>query len=173
MTKMISPVTSCQTTCSTSISKDSRRRDASGSTKQVSFSEYSRLHVYGEDPLYRRCKFYSSSEYEAFRTRAASDAYKLRQLLAACPLQNAETIRLLIAHGAVKREDFLGIEHLISRSVFERVTKERRSHSALLLKRQEELQEKNELDACSLAEVLVPRSAKSAARARVRAAMAA
>ncbi|KAL7502182.1 hypothetical protein ACHAWX_000483 [Stephanocyclus meneghinianus] len=142
-------------------------------TKEVSFSEYSTLHVYDADPSYRHCKSYSSPEYEAFRDRAAFEAYRLRQLIAEYPFQNAETIRLLINRGAVRREDFLGIEHLISESVHQRLLKERRVYSALLLQRQKELREKNELDASSLAEVVLVRSAKSAARARVRAAVAA
>ncbi|KAL3805926.1 hypothetical protein HJC23_007887 [Cyclotella cryptica] len=143
------------------------------STRQVRFSDYSTLHIYRADPSYRRCKSYLPSEYQAFRTRAAFEAFRLRQLIEACPFQNAETIRLLINRGIVKREDFLGIEHLISESAHERVVKERRVHSSSLLKRQKELLENNEWDANSLAEVALARSAKSAARARVRAAVAA
>ncbi|KAL7489465.1 hypothetical protein ACHAW6_015087 [Cyclotella cf. meneghiniana] len=147
--------------------------DVTGPTKHVHFSQYSSLHVYGVDPSYRLSKSYSSTEYTAFRTRAAFEAHRLRQLITSCALPNVKTIRLLIEHGAVKREDFLGIEHLIDRRVYERVMKERRVHSALLLQRQEELLKRNELDADSLSEVVKARSAKSADRARVRAAMAA
>lgn len=162
-----------QTDCHTLSSAPTSNDDVDHSTKQVRFSEYSSLHIYVLDPSYRRSKSYSSSEYQAFRTSAAFEAYRLRQLIAACPFQNAETIRLLIGRGIVTREDFLGIEHLISESAHDRVLKERRFHSASLLKRQKELRENNELDSSSLAEVDLARSAKSAVRARVRAAVAA
>ncbi|KAL3783076.1 hypothetical protein HJC23_012113 [Cyclotella cryptica] len=127
------------------------------------------MRVYAMDPLSRQSMFYSSAEYEAFRTRAASDGYQLRRLLAACSSRNADTLRLLINRGVIAREDFLGVEHLISEQAGQRVPQERRAHSVSLLEMQKKLREKNELNADLLAEVAVATSAKSAQRARVRA----
>ena len=141
------------------------------SAKRVRFSEYSTMRVYVIDPLSRQSMSYSSAEYEAFRTRAAFDGYQLRRLLAACSSQNANTFRLLINHGVIAREDFLGVEHLISERSTERVLRERRVHSVLLLEKQNELRERNELNADLLAEVATAMSTKSVQRARVRAVM--
>jgi hypothetical protein len=142
-------------------------------TKEVSFSEYSTLHFYGADPSYCNCKSHPLSEYQAFCNRVAFEAYWLRRLIAENPFQNAETICLLFNRGVVSREDFLGIEHLISEGVQHRVLKENHAHLTLLLQRQKELQEKNELDASLLVEAVLARSVKSTARARVQVAVAA
>lgn len=137
--------------------------------KRVRFSDYSTMRVFAIDPESRKAMSYSSAEYEAFRTRAAFDAYQLRRLLAACSSQNANTFRLLISNGVIAREDFLGIEHLISEQACTRVLSERRAHTASLLERQKELRERNELNAYALANIAAARSAKSTQRARVRA----
>ncbi|KAL3804171.1 hypothetical protein HJC23_013690 [Cyclotella cryptica] len=142
-------------------------------SKRVSFSEYSSLHLYGSDPSYRCQMSYSKSEIEDFRFRAASEARHLRQLLARCPLQDANRIcHLLIVHNVLAPEDVLGIEHLLSENASRLVFTERLFQRASLLAKQEELREKNELDAELLAEVAISRSAKNAERARVRAAIA-
>ncbi|KAL7480922.1 hypothetical protein ACHAW6_006584 [Cyclotella cf. meneghiniana] len=159
------------------MSSQTYRASASGvfneirSVKRVRFSEYSTMRVYVVDPVSRQSMSYSSAEYEAFRTRAAFDGYQLRRLLAACSSQNADTFRLLISHGVISREDFLGVEHLISERATERVLRERRIHSVSLLEKQNELRERNELNADLLAEVAKAMSTKSAQRARVRAVM--
>ena len=170
---MISLQADSHTTSRVSIIKKNTPCDASDPSKHVHFSQYSSMHVYGVDPSYRLSKSYSSTEYKAFRTHAASEAHRLKQLITSCALPNAKSIRLLIQHGVMNREEFLGIEHLIDPWAYQGVMKERRLHSALLFQKQEELLMRNELDANSLAEVAVARSAKSAGRARVRAAMAA
>ncbi|KAL7489145.1 hypothetical protein ACHAW6_014743 [Cyclotella cf. meneghiniana] len=163
----------CCTTSREFIIRENRLRDASGPPKHVRFSQYSSMHVYNVDPSYRLSKSYSPTECKAFRTCAAFEAHRLRQLITYCQLPCAESVRLLIQDGVIMPEDVIGIEHLIHPSSYERVMKERRVHSTLLLQRQEELLERNELDAKSLAEVVMVRSAKSAHMARARAAMAA
>lgn len=163
----------CCTTSRVFIIREDRLRDASGPPKHVRFSQYSSMHVYGVDPSYSLSKSYSSKEFKAFLTCAAFDAHRLRQLITSCALPHAESVRFLSQDGVIKPEDFLGIEHLIHPSSYERVMKERRLHSDLLFQRQGELLRRHELDANSLAEMVMARSAKSADRARARAAMAA
>ncbi|KAL3795447.1 hypothetical protein HJC23_000805 [Cyclotella cryptica] len=142
-------------------------------TKRVRFSEYSCLYMYQSNPSYRRKMSYSKTEIEAFRFRTASEAGKLRQLLAGCPIREANRIcHILIHHNVVAPEELLGIEHLISEHVTRLMLSDRLGQRALLLKTQQELREKNELNFELLAEVATSMSAKNAERARVRATMA-
>ncbi|KAL7478662.1 hypothetical protein ACHAW6_004417 [Cyclotella cf. meneghiniana] len=172
-TAMITPFTDSRIISSVSIIKKNTPCHTPGPTKHVRFSQYSSMHVYGVDPSYSLSKSYSSKECKAFLTRAAFDAHRLRQLITSCALPHAESVRFLSQDGVIKPEDFLGIEHLVHPSSYERVMKERRLHSDLLFQRQGELLRRHELDANSLAEMVMARSAKSADRARARAAMAA
>jgi hypothetical protein len=140
--------------------------------KRVVFSEYSEICVYQRNDKYEYNKSYSSADRKTFRCQALLDGDLIREVIASCPLQDANALHRLLEMKVLRTEDLLGIEHLISEKGNARALKQRRTHVALLLRRQEKLRRENIADEVMLAESVLPISAKSAAKARCRAALA-
>ncbi|KAL3799139.1 hypothetical protein HJC23_002267 [Cyclotella cryptica] len=142
--------------------------------KEVTFSEYSSLHVYQVGPVERQ-KAYSSTERKAFQIDAFREATRIQGLIASCPYEGGEAIRYLLNFGLINPEELVGIENLIcGRSSSKKVSKERYLHTAFVLERQRELREKNEMNSVQkLAATATTRSLKSVEKARFRAALAA
>jgi hypothetical protein len=144
---------------------------SASTSKHVSFSEYSSLSIYPVDPLYRRHKSYSKSDFKSFRDRAVFTAYQIRQFIASSSLQSADAIRLLIANQVISSETLIGIEDLIGDSSI--TPEDRRAHSELVIKMQSTLKSSKEKDPNLLAKVAAVRSAGSVRRARDKALLAA
>ena len=144
----------------------------SSSEKVVSFSSYSRLHVYQTDDEFERNKSYSSKERKKFQAQALGDAFHIQGLIEACPYEGGQAIRYLMDKKMLYPEELLGIENMIMGA--EKIIKERRKHSILVIKTQKELLERNDanIDA-KLAYVATSRSIKTFEKARLRAALAA
>ncbi len=76
-------------------------------------------------------------------------------------------------NGVLTREDLLGIDHLCSLRLAEKVLNERRSHTNLVLSAQDELKRANGLaDSEKLAVIAVKGSVGNVAKARQRATLA-
>ncbi len=142
--------------------------------KAVVFSEYSSLHVYNEDLRYQMNKSYSSSERKQFGKEAVLESHRIKSLVTHFPIQG-NSIRYLLSHNIISREEILGIEHMVSNRAATRIFRERRDHSARVLMEQQKMKERKELDDPSgkLAVVALTRSLRSVKRARFRAALAA
>jgi len=147
---------------------------SSNSYKEVTFSEYSSLHVYQVGPIERQ-KSYTSAERKSFQIDAFREATRIQSLIASCPYEGGEAIRYLLNFGLINPEELVGIENLIcGRSSSKKVAKERYLHTALVLEKQRELRDMNEMNfAQKLAATAVTRSLKSVEKARFRAALAA
>jgi hypothetical protein len=141
--------------------------------KQVTFSEYSTLCSYPLDRRYESNKSYTSSERKAFQTKASVDSKRIQHLIASHPTQDSLTLNRLIQTNVVQIEDFLGLEHLITEKGRYHLIKQRRTHTALLLKKQKELRGKHIQDEYLLASAVLKMSTKSVEKARLRAALAA
>lgn len=141
------------------------------SHKVVSFSPHSRLHVYLVDED-ERLKSYSSSEQKMFQSQTLYNAFRIQELMQSCPYEGGNAIRYLVERNVIGPEDLLGIEHLIVGAA--KISKERRSHTRLVIEKQKELSENNHSNIeQELADVAAARSLKSFEKARVRAALAA
>ncbi|KAL7480200.1 hypothetical protein ACHAW6_005902 [Cyclotella cf. meneghiniana] len=144
----------------------------SSSNKKVAFSPYSRLHVYQVDEEAERKKSYGSSERKVFQAQALHDAFRIQALIKSCPYEGGLAIRYLMDKNLLSSEELLGIENLIMGA--EKVIKERRLHTTLVLETQKELLEKNDENIYqTLANVATRRSVKTLQKARLRAALAA
>eukprot|EP00804_Cyclotella_cryptica_P024086 CCRYP_007306-RA/>CCRYP_007306-RA protein AED:0.19 eAED:0.19 QI:0/-1/0/1/-1/1/1/0/237 len=145
--------------------------------KKVTISELSKLRLYNV-PTAERQEWYSSKDREAFQAEALCEAYRIRDLMAAASEggnTRGKATLYLLERNLLSPEEMLGIEELITSVASARNSfNERRLHTALVLKKQDELRGMNELDmADKLAEVASSRSSKLVQRARLRAALAA
>ncbi|KAL3787174.1 hypothetical protein HJC23_010184 [Cyclotella cryptica] len=144
----------------------------SSSNKKVSFSPYSRLHVYQVDEEVERNKSYGSSERKVFQAQALHDAFRIQALIKSCPYEGGLAIRYLMEKNLLSSEELLGIENLIMGA--EKVIKERRQHTIVVLEAQKDLLEKKDVNIDqALAYVATRRSSKTFQKARLRAALAA
>ncbi|KAL3788895.1 hypothetical protein HJC23_002649 [Cyclotella cryptica] len=143
---------------------------------RITFSEYSHVRSYYNDPTYRKNKSYSSSDLKRFQVEAAREGIRIHQLVTSLDVQSGAAIHKLIGLELLSREELIGIEHLVSGKVAVKVVYERRAHSVLVLNAQEQLRaEKNvrALDTVQLlAKVAMKRSSKNVEKARLRGALA-
>ncbi|KAL7516266.1 hypothetical protein ACHAWX_001299 [Stephanocyclus meneghinianus] len=144
--------------------------------KHVTFSDYSSLRTYENDPKYRATKSYSSADRKRFQVDAAREGIRIQRLISSLHVQPGAAIHELIKLNLLCREELLGIEHLVSEKAALRTAHERRSHTALVLKAQEELRFKNTNVGdgnVKLANVAIARSSRNGEKAKLRAALAA
>ncbi|KAL3781930.1 hypothetical protein HJC23_011435 [Cyclotella cryptica] len=144
--------------------------------KHVTFSDYSSLRSYENDPKYRATKSYSSADRKRFQVDAAREGIRIQRLISSLHVQPGAAIHELIGLNLLCREELLGIEHLVSEKAALRTAHERRSHSAIVLKAQDDLRDKNSdaLDSnILLAKVAISRSSRNVEKAKLRAALAA
>ena len=155
-----------------------QRTDASAiapPSKQVTISPFSQARKYTVDESTNKPS-YSSKERKLFQDEATLEAFRIRKLMAMCPEgcnTGGKATIYLIKHNILAVEEIIGIENLIFLSSAKHVLKERRVHTALVLKKQDELRERNEVNADELGEIARLRSSKSVERALLRAALAA
>ncbi|KAL7516570.1 hypothetical protein ACHAWX_001571 [Stephanocyclus meneghinianus] len=152
----------------------SRSRKAS---KNVTISQTSKLRFYNVHKAERQ-EWYSSKDREVFQAKALYEAFRIRELIAVASEggnTRGKATMYLVERNLLSPEEMLGIEDLITSVASARhAFSERRLHTALILKKQRELREKNELNiSIKLAEMATSRSSKNVERARLRAALAA
>ncbi|KAL3796448.1 hypothetical protein HJC23_004245 [Cyclotella cryptica] len=119
---------------------------------------------------------YSSQDRRRFQMEAIREACRVRNLMATCPhgyRTGGKATVYLIQHDILSVEEMIGIENLISDASAKNSLKERHLHTALVLKKQRELREQNEVDNEKLGEIARLRSSKNVERARLRALLAA
>ena len=140
--------------------------------KTVTFSTYSKLHVYKLDEEFERKKSYTSRERKSFQAQAIGEAFRIQSLIESCPYEGGQAIRYLMDKRQLRPEELLGIENMIMGA--DKIVKERRKHIMLVMKTQKELLKKNDVDLdVKLAYVATARSTKTFEKARLRAALAA
>ena len=156
--------------CSSSYSSSNKKRH------YVRFSESSQLHRYERESVYLlRSLAYTKEDRNEFGREAYLEGLRIRELIRAAPPDSvADSIKYLLRHYIISREEFVGIEHFILGKP-SRVVQTRKQHAAAVLWKQHELQhEKLEEDvALGLGRFSQSSSFRSSQRARVRAAMAA
>lgn len=143
--------------------------------RSVHFSETSMLYTYERESMYiLRSLAYTKEDYDKFSRDALLEGLRIKRLIATAPHDSdASSIKYLLRHGIISREEVIGIEHFILGKP-SRVTKTRRSHAAAVLwKQQEQQSQKIEDPVLSLGKFAQSSSRKSAQRAEICAAMAA
>ena len=145
--------------------------------KQVTISEHSKLRLYNVHKAARQ-EWYSSKDREVFQAEAICEAFRIRALMAAASeggKTRGKATLYLLERNLLSPEEMLGIEDLITSVASARNSfNERRLHTAVVLKKQDELREHNDIDnANKLADMARSRSTKHVERARLRAALAA
>jgi hypothetical protein len=157
---------------------DSRETDeaaAASSCHCVDFSESSQLHMYEREPMsLLRSLAYTKKDRDEFGKDAFLEGNRIKNLIAAAPPEStAESIKYLLRHDVISREELIGIEHFILGKPT-RVVKIRKLHAAAVLWKQlEQRHEKHENPALNLSKFAEKSSLRSTERARIRAAMAA
>ncbi|KAL3780041.1 hypothetical protein HJC23_012053 [Cyclotella cryptica] len=138
--------------------------------KEVSFSQYSSLHVYPVHEVENN-KSFKNSERRVFQAQAVYEACRIQDLISSCPYEGGKAIRYLTDRNLLKTEEMLGIESMLAGA--ERVLKDRLKHTAFVLDKQRELKGKNDVNiAEELAKAAINRSQKNSEKARLRAALA-
>eukprot|EP00804_Cyclotella_cryptica_P020018 CCRYP_007903-RA/>CCRYP_007903-RA protein AED:0.36 eAED:0.36 QI:0/-1/0/1/-1/1/1/0/230 len=143
--------------------------------KQVTISHFSQVRKYAVNEARIR-QSYSSQDRRRFQMEAIREACRVRNLMATCPhgyRTGGKATVYLIQHDILSVEEMIGIENLISDASAKNSLKERHLHTALVLKKQRELREQNEVDNEKLGEIARLRSSKNVERARLRALLAA
>ncbi|KAL3802094.1 hypothetical protein HJC23_010850 [Cyclotella cryptica] len=143
--------------------------------KQVTISHLSKVRKYMVDESTIQPS-YSSKDRKMFQAEAAREAFRIRKLMAMCPEgynTGGKATIYLIQHNLLSVEEMIGIENLISVTSAKNSLKERRLHTALVLKKQGELREQNEVNIDMLGDIARLRSSKNVERARLRAVLAA
>eukprot|EP00804_Cyclotella_cryptica_P011067 CCRYP_013532-RA/>CCRYP_013532-RA protein AED:0.03 eAED:0.03 QI:34/1/1/1/0/0/2/763/192 len=79
---------------------------------RITFSEYSHVRSYYNDPTYRKNKSYSSSDLKRFQVEAAREGIRIHQLVTSLDVQSGAAIHKLIGLELLSREELIGIEHL-------------------------------------------------------------
>jgi hypothetical protein len=141
-----------------------------GLKKEVTFSKYSEVHLYKRDKRYQVNKSYSSADRKSFQIEAAQEGIRIQDLI-----KTSGSIGKLLESRVLTRAELIGIEPLVTKKGAVRMMYERRYHSALVLRAQEELREKNvngNKAEKMLADVSVRSSSKSSQNAKLRAALA-
>lgn len=138
--------------------------------KEVSFAQYSSLHVYPVHEVENN-KSFKNSDRRVFQAQAVYEACRIQELICSCPYEGGKAIRYLTDCNLLKTEEMLGIESMIAGA--ERVLRDRLKHTAFVLDKQRELKGNKDVNiAEELAKAAISRSLKSSEKARLRAALA-
>ena len=107
----------------------------------VYFSETSELYVYKrESSSLLRSLSYTKKDYEEFGREAMLEGLRIKDIIATVPQDStAKSIKYLLKHGIISKEELLGIEHLILGKP-SAVPKMRKLHAAAVLWKQQEMQ---------------------------------
>ena len=109
--------------------------------RHVDFSETSRLYVHKrESPSLLRSLSYTKKDYDEFGREAMLEGLRIKDIIATAPHDsNAESIKYLLRHGIISKEELLGIEHFTLGKP-SAVPKMRKLHAAAVLWKQQEMQ---------------------------------
>ena len=154
-----------------SLNRDHRHKQ----TRAVQFSETSQLYVYERESMtLLRGLCCSKEERNGFGRAALLEGFRIKMLAEEAPADStADSIRYLLRHDIISRDELIGIEHFVLCHP-SRVQKIRKRHAAAVLCKQQEQQNQNLEDpVLSLGKFAQSSSLKATKRARVRAAMAA
>ena len=140
----------------------------------VQFSEFSQLHVYERESMSSlRSMTYTKEDRKFFSRDALLEGLRIKNLIAAVPLDSAESIKYLLSQGIVGKEEFLGIEPFILGQPRRVVEMRRRHAAAVLWKQQEQQHQELEDPVFNLGEFARSSSRRSTEGARIRAGLAA
>ena len=143
--------------------------------RSVNFSGSSSLHVFERESFYLlQSLAYTKEDYDVFGKEALREGFRIKSLIADVPYDSeAKSIKYLLSHGIINREEMIGIEHFVLDKP-SRVYKTRKQHSKAVLRKQEQQQgQQLEDPAFKLGEFARSNSLRSSKRAKIRAAMAA
>jgi hypothetical protein len=142
--------------------------------KHVTISHLSKVRKYTADES-TQSQSYSSKDRKLFQEDTVREAFRIRKLMTLCPEGHntgGKATIYLIQNNILSVEEMIGIENLINVASAKNTMKERRLHTALVLKKQRELREQNLVNIDELGEMARFRSSKNAERARLRAILA-
>ena len=110
--------------------------------RQVDFSETSRLYVHKrESPSLLRSLSYTKKDYDEFGREAMLEGLRINDIISTVPQDStAESIKYLLEHDIISREELVGIEHFTLGKP-SAVLKMRKLHAAAVLWKQQELQD--------------------------------
>ena len=115
------------------------------SQPRVSFSETSLLSFYEDDNdyLHPNRKYYSQEDEERFNKAATKEADRIKSLIISAPQESrVDSINYLIKKKILKREELVGIEHLIFNES-SCLAKIRKRYSKVVLKKQQKNQQRD------------------------------
>jgi len=156
----------------TSASISNKRRHH---VRSVDFSSSSHLHVYERESMYLlRSLAYTKDDYDVFGKQALLEGFRIKNLIADAPHDSeAKSIKHLLRHDIINKEELIGIEHFILGKP-SRVYKTRKHHAAAVLRKQQEQEDQQLADpALNLGNFARSNSLRSSQKAIIRAAMAA
>ena len=141
----------------------------------VRFSEQSLLYVYhGESKSLLQSLAYSKQDYDKFGKDAVLEGLRIKTLIANAPPESGvESIKHLLSHDIIRKEDFLGIEHFIFGTLSTQSKIRKRHAAAVLRKQQKHQKQKLEDPDLNLAKFAETSSLRCKQRAKIRAGMAA
>ena len=142
----------------------------------VHFSETSQLRVYERESKYLlRSLTYTKEDRNQFGKDALLEGLRIKNLVAtATPESTAESIKYLLRHDIISREELVGVENFFLDSKPTNVVKRRKRHAAAVLwKQQEQQNQKLEDPVLDLGKFAQSSSFRSTQRAVIRAALAA
>jgi hypothetical protein len=136
--------------------------------RSVHFSETSQLRVYERESKYLlRSLTYTKEDRNRFGKDALLEGLRIKNLVATAPPEStAESIKYLLRHDIISREELVGVENFFLDSKPTAVVKRRKRHAAAVLWKQQELQhQKLEDPALNLGKFAQSSSLKSMQRA--------
>lgn len=118
--------------------------------RHVDFSETSRLYVHKrESSSLLRSLSYTKKDYDEFGREAMLEGLRIKDIISTTPHDStAKSIKYLLRHGIIGREELVGIEHFVLGKP-SAVPKMRRLHAAAVLWKQQELQQQEVEDPAS------------------------
>ena len=143
--------------------------------KRVRFSKYSEVRFYHMAARPQE-KSYSKKEIKKFKAQAIFQVSSLEKLISRTNMPTGNAIHGMIEFGAIKHDDLLGLEHLVTSKAREEFAEVRRTHLAVVLRAQYLLREKfadnsdDEL-AAMLSKVSIISSSRTFKKAMLRARM--
>ena len=150
------------------LSPDISEQQHSNEKKRVTFSDQARMSYYDEPPSYHSNIAYTFDEIKNFQANTTLEVFRLRQLV-----NTGIPIRGLIEMGILSCEEILGVEQIINEMTAQAMICQRRNHTDIVVKFQEENEMAHSSDVETLARVAIASSSKCIERAQLRAYLAA
>ena len=108
-------------------------------SKNVTFSEYSSVHIYPIHEVEKK-KSYKSADIKMFKAKVNRDASRIAELIVTCPLKGGKAVCHLIDIGALTAEELVGVDHLLcGDDAARRIAFDRFTHTKLIKKKQHDL----------------------------------